>query len=194
MSDCSLLAPVCAFQSRWRWRRLLPRDSGLSAPFAFSLCYTGSIPACCLWQWGRCLALPCQPDVVGYRWFLCCLHVPRVLPTLSGKCLLFWYFDIFVFLVGRAALYQLDLSFCLLVSFLSKIFSVLFKIPRPCLIQSIQRKFGSITHASVRFLGERLQRMGNQFLSSLEVMTSRSQCPTVLLDAETVRLIYMAVW
>uniref|UniRef100_A0A3P9CZE3 Protein furry C-terminal domain-containing protein n=1 Tax=Maylandia zebra TaxID=106582 RepID=A0A3P9CZE3_9CICH len=51
--------------------------------------------------------------------------------------------------------------------------------------QSIQRKFGSITHASVRFLGERLQRMGNQFLSSLEVMTSRSQCPTVLLDAET---------
>lgn len=102
-------------------------------------------------------------------------------------------FDIFVFLVGRAALYQLDLSSCLLVSFLSKIFSVLFKIPRPCLIQSIQRKFGSITHASVRFLGERLQRMGNQFLSSLEVMTSRSQCPTVLLDAETVRLIYMAV-
>lgn len=30
--------------------------------------------------------------------------------------------------------------------------------------------------------------MGNQFLSSLEVMTSCSQCPTVLLDAETVRL------
>ncbi|KAM4547917.1 protein furry homolog-like isoform 5-T5 [Odontesthes bonariensis] len=53
------------------------------------------------------------------------------------------------------------------------------------LFESIQRKFGSITHASVRFLGERLQRMGNQFLSSLEVMTSRSQCPTVLLDAET---------
>uniref|UniRef100_A0A672IL40 Furry homolog, like n=1 Tax=Salarias fasciatus TaxID=181472 RepID=A0A672IL40_SALFA len=53
------------------------------------------------------------------------------------------------------------------------------------LFQGIQRKFGSITHASVRFLGERLQRMGNQFLSSLEVMTSRSQCPTVLLDAET---------
>ncbi|XP_072295543.1 protein furry homolog-like isoform X5 [Eucyclogobius newberryi] len=53
------------------------------------------------------------------------------------------------------------------------------------LFQNIQRKFGSITHASVRFLGERLQRMGNQFLSSLEVMTSRSQCPTVLLDAET---------
>ncbi|XP_031724274.1 protein furry homolog-like isoform X1 [Anarrhichthys ocellatus] len=53
------------------------------------------------------------------------------------------------------------------------------------LFQSMQRKFGSITHSSVRFLGERLQRMGNQFLSSLEVMTSRSQCPTVLLDAET---------
>lgn len=56
--------------------------------------------------------------------------------------------------------------------------------------QSIQRRFGSITRSSVRFLGERLQRMGNQFLSSLEVMTSRSQCPTVLLDAETVRLLF----
>ncbi|XP_024114738.1 protein furry homolog-like isoform X7 [Oryzias melastigma] len=53
------------------------------------------------------------------------------------------------------------------------------------LFESIQRKFGSITHSSVRFLGERLQRMGNQFLSSLEVMTSCSQCPTVLMDAET---------
>ncbi|XP_066533696.1 protein furry homolog-like isoform X2 [Hoplias malabaricus] len=53
------------------------------------------------------------------------------------------------------------------------------------LFQHIQRKFDSITHASVRFLGEGLQRMGNQFLSSLEVMTNCSQCPTVLLDAET---------
>uniref|UniRef100_A0A4W5KNU9 FRY like transcription coactivator n=1 Tax=Hucho hucho TaxID=62062 RepID=A0A4W5KNU9_9TELE len=53
------------------------------------------------------------------------------------------------------------------------------------LFKSMQRKFGFITHSSVRFLGERLQRMGNQFLSSLEVMTSHSQCPTVLLDAET---------
>ncbi|XP_061834044.1 protein furry homolog-like isoform X4 [Nerophis lumbriciformis] len=53
------------------------------------------------------------------------------------------------------------------------------------LFQSIQRKFGNITHASVQFLGEKLQRMGNQFISSLEVMTSHSQCPTVLLDAET---------
>uniref|UniRef100_A0A8C1GWZ3 Furry homolog, like n=1 Tax=Cyprinus carpio TaxID=7962 RepID=A0A8C1GWZ3_CYPCA len=53
------------------------------------------------------------------------------------------------------------------------------------LFQHIQRKFDLITHSSVRFLGEGLQRMGNQFLSSLEVMTSCSQCPTVLLDAET---------
>uniref|UniRef100_A0A6Q2WSG3 Furry homolog, like n=1 Tax=Esox lucius TaxID=8010 RepID=A0A6Q2WSG3_ESOLU len=53
------------------------------------------------------------------------------------------------------------------------------------LFKSMHRKFSTITHSSVRFLGERLQRMGNQFLSSLEVMTSHSQCPTVLLDAET---------
>uniref|UniRef100_A0A4W5KC37 FRY like transcription coactivator n=1 Tax=Hucho hucho TaxID=62062 RepID=A0A4W5KC37_9TELE len=56
------------------------------------------------------------------------------------------------------------------------VFSRLFKV---------KERFGFITHSSVRFLGERLQRMGNQFLSSLEVMTSHSQCPTVLLDAET---------
>ncbi|KAI4790071.1 hypothetical protein KUCAC02_034847, partial [Chaenocephalus aceratus] len=56
------------------------------------------------------------------------------------------------------------------------------------LFQNMQKKFSSITHSSVRFLGENLQRMGNQFLSSLEVMTSRSQCPTVLLDAETLAL------
>lgn len=61
-----------------------------------------------------------------------------------------------------------------------------FEFDFSCLLQSMQRKFGSITHSSVRFLGESLQRMGNQFLSSLEVMTSCSQCPTVLLDAETV--------
>uniref|UniRef100_A0A8C1WE90 Furry homolog, like n=1 Tax=Cyprinus carpio TaxID=7962 RepID=A0A8C1WE90_CYPCA len=59
------------------------------------------------------------------------------------------------------------------------------------LFQHIQRKFDSITHASVRFLGEGLQRMGNQFLSSLEVMTSCSQCPTVLLDAETVSVHFL---
>ncbi|TSN30211.1 Protein furry homolog-like [Bagarius yarrelli] len=53
------------------------------------------------------------------------------------------------------------------------------------LFQHIQRKFDSITQASVRFLNDGLQRMGNQFLSSLEVLTSCSQCPTVLLDAET---------
>lgn len=33
--------------------------------------------------------------------------------------------------------------------------------------------------------------MGNQFLSSLEVMTSCSQCPTVLLDAETVSVHFL---
>uniref|UniRef100_A0A671LPU4 Protein furry homolog-like n=2 Tax=Sinocyclocheilus anshuiensis TaxID=1608454 RepID=A0A671LPU4_9TELE len=59
------------------------------------------------------------------------------------------------------------------------------------LFQHIQRKFDSITHASVRFLSEGLQRMGNQFLSSLEVMTSCSQCPTVLLDAETVSVHFL---
>lgn len=199
---CRIVAywPPRVFQSRWRWRRLLPRDPGLSAPFALPLCYPGCIPACCLWQWGGCLALPCQPDVVGYRWVLCCLHVPRVLPTISGKHLLVFFYVFFFFFLyfcisGRlGSFYLLHRQSCLPVSFLSKILSVLFMNPCPCLLQSIQRKFGSITHSSVRFLGERLQRMGNQFLSSLEVMTSRSQCPTVLLDAETVRPFSMFVY
>lgn len=80
---------LCVFQSRWRWHRLFPRDTGLSTPVALPLCYPGSIPACCLWQWGRCLALSCQPNAVRYRWFLCCLHLSCVFPTLSGKSLFF---------------------------------------------------------------------------------------------------------
>ncbi|KAG5849714.1 hypothetical protein ANANG_G00074660 [Anguilla anguilla] len=53
------------------------------------------------------------------------------------------------------------------------------------LFQSIQRKFGTLTHAAVGFLGEGLGRIGGQFRSSLDVLMACSQCPTVLLDAET---------
>ncbi|MGH0127198.1 UNVERIFIED_CONTAM: hypothetical protein FKN15_051315 [Acipenser sinensis] len=35
------------------------------------------------------------------------------------------------------------------------------------------------------FLGERLQRIGSKFRSSLEVMMTSSECPTVFVDAET---------
>ncbi|KAG2465417.1 FRYL protein, partial [Polypterus senegalus] len=53
------------------------------------------------------------------------------------------------------------------------------------LFQSIQKKFGAITSDSVSFLGESLQRIGFKFKSSLEVMMSCSECPTVFVDAET---------
>ncbi|XP_026532325.1 protein furry homolog-like [Notechis scutatus] len=53
------------------------------------------------------------------------------------------------------------------------------------LFQVIQRRFGAITHESVSFLGENLQRIGTKFKSSLEVMTTYSECPTVFVDAET---------
>uniref|UniRef100_H9GB92 FRY like transcription coactivator n=1 Tax=Anolis carolinensis TaxID=28377 RepID=H9GB92_ANOCA len=53
------------------------------------------------------------------------------------------------------------------------------------LFQIIQRKFGAITHESVSFLGENLQRIGAKFKSSLEVMMLCSECPTVFVDAET---------
>lgn len=88
--------PFCVFQSGWLWRRLLPGDPGLSAPFAFPLCYPGSIPARCLWQWRGRMALPCQPNAVRYRWFLCCLHLPRVFQTISGTSLVF-FFNYFAF-------------------------------------------------------------------------------------------------
>uniref|UniRef100_A0A8D2LU91 FRY like transcription coactivator n=1 Tax=Varanus komodoensis TaxID=61221 RepID=A0A8D2LU91_VARKO len=48
-----------------------------------------------------------------------------------------------------------------------------------------QRKFGAITHESVSFLGENLQRIGTKFKGSLEVMMTCSECPTVFVDAET---------
>uniref|UniRef100_A0A8C8SL13 FRY like transcription coactivator n=1 Tax=Pelusios castaneus TaxID=367368 RepID=A0A8C8SL13_9SAUR len=55
------------------------------------------------------------------------------------------------------------------------------------LFQTIQRKFGAITNDSVSFLGESLQRIGTKFKSSLEVMMMCSECPTVFIDAETVK-------
>ncbi|GAB1289726.1 FRY-like transcription coactivator [Apodemus speciosus] len=53
------------------------------------------------------------------------------------------------------------------------------------LFQTIQRKFGEITNEAVGFLGESLQRIGTKFKSSLEVMMTCSECPTVFVDAET---------
>ncbi|XP_074180755.1 protein furry homolog-like isoform X2 [Rhinolophus sinicus] len=53
------------------------------------------------------------------------------------------------------------------------------------LFQTIQRKFGDITDEAVSFLGESLQRIGTKFKSSLEVMMTCSECPTVFVDAET---------
>ncbi|XP_066576040.1 protein furry homolog-like isoform X3 [Amia ocellicauda] len=53
------------------------------------------------------------------------------------------------------------------------------------LFQNMQRKFGAITNDSVSFLGESLQRIGSKFRSSLDVMMSCSECPTVFVDAET---------
>lgn len=91
---------------------------------------------------------------------------------------------VFVFLIN---IYQACTDPTCTIMYVCTCNAVLFVL-YPFFLQHIQRKFDSITHTSVRFLGDGLQRMGNQFLSSLEVMTSCSQCPTVLLDAETVSL------
>lgn len=84
----------CSFhlclQSRWGWCRRLSWTPGLATSVALSLGYFGSIPTRSLWRRGGRLALPCQPDVVGLGWVLCCLHLPRVLTTLSGKIKCLW--------------------------------------------------------------------------------------------------------
>ncbi|XP_067842067.1 protein furry homolog isoform X2 [Heptranchias perlo] len=53
------------------------------------------------------------------------------------------------------------------------------------LFQCIQKKFCSLTWDAAIFLGDSLRGIGSKFMSSSEVLTSCSDCPTVFLDAET---------
>ncbi|XP_067889615.1 protein furry homolog isoform X1 [Heterodontus francisci] len=53
------------------------------------------------------------------------------------------------------------------------------------LFQCIRKKFCSLTWDVASFLGDSLRGIGSKFMSSSEVLTSCSDCPTVFLDAET---------
>ncbi|GCB60255.1 hypothetical protein scyTo_0009146 [Scyliorhinus torazame] len=53
------------------------------------------------------------------------------------------------------------------------------------LFQCIRKKFCSLTWDAASFLGDSLRGIGSKFMSSSEVLTSCSDCPTVFLDAET---------
>uniref|UniRef100_A0A4W3K672 FRY microtubule binding protein n=1 Tax=Callorhinchus milii TaxID=7868 RepID=A0A4W3K672_CALMI len=53
------------------------------------------------------------------------------------------------------------------------------------LFQCIQKKFCSLTWDAASFLGDSLRGIGSKFMSSSEVLTSCSDCPTVFVDAET---------
>ncbi|XP_075923623.1 protein furry homolog-like isoform X1 [Petromyzon marinus] len=53
------------------------------------------------------------------------------------------------------------------------------------LFQSIQSKFCLLTNDVASFLGEGLHGIGSKFTSSLEVLLSCAECPTVFVDAET---------
>ncbi|XP_059820095.1 protein furry homolog isoform X1 [Hypanus sabinus] len=53
------------------------------------------------------------------------------------------------------------------------------------LFQCIQKKFCSLTWDAASFLGDSLRGIGSKFMSSSEVLTSCSECPTIFLDAET---------
>lgn len=53
------------------------------------------------------------------------------------------------------------------------------------LFQGIQRSFRSLTYSAVGFLGSRLQSIGLKFMSSLDILLSNAECPTIFIDAET---------
>ena len=57
------------------------------------------------------------------------------------------------------------------------------------LLQGIQRSFRSLTYSAVGFLGSRLQSIGLKFMSSLDILLSNAECPTIFIDAETVNLL-----
>uniref|UniRef100_UPI00358FEF42 LOW QUALITY PROTEIN: protein furry homolog-like n=1 Tax=Myxine glutinosa TaxID=7769 RepID=UPI00358FEF42 len=53
------------------------------------------------------------------------------------------------------------------------------------LFQGIQRSFRSLTYSAVGYLGSRLHSIGLKFMSSLDVLLSNADCPTIFIDAET---------
>ncbi|XP_017271796.1 protein furry homolog isoform X4 [Kryptolebias marmoratus] len=54
------------------------------------------------------------------------------------------------------------------------------------LFQSIQTKFCSLTCEAVNYLGDGLRGLGSKFLKSSEMLASCSECPTLLIDADTI--------
>lgn len=54
-------------------------------------------------------------------------------------------------------------------------------------LQSIQKKFYSLTSDAVSYLGDGLRGLGSKLLRSSQMLASCSECPTLFIDADTVR-------
>lgn len=54
-------------------------------------------------------------------------------------------------------------------------------------LQSIQNKFYSLTCDAVSYLGDGLSGLGSKLLRSSQMLASCSECPTLFIDADTVR-------
>ncbi|KAI9547921.1 hypothetical protein NQZ68_012938 [Dissostichus eleginoides] len=54
------------------------------------------------------------------------------------------------------------------------------------LFQNIQTKFCSLTCDSVSYLGDGLKGLGSKLLTSSQMLTSCSECPTLFIDADTI--------
>ncbi|KAJ8275552.1 hypothetical protein COCON_G00073040 [Conger conger] len=54
------------------------------------------------------------------------------------------------------------------------------------LFQNIQNKFCSLTHDAACYLGDGLRGIGTKFVSSSQMLTTCSECPTLYVDADTI--------
>lgn len=52
--------------------------------------------------------------------------------------------------------------------------------------QNIQKRFCFLTCDAASYLGDNLRGIGSKFVSSSQMLTSCSECPTLFVDAETV--------
>lgn len=59
--------------------------------------------------------------------------------------------------------------------------------------QNIQNKFCSLTHDAACYLGDGLRGIGSKFVSSSQMLTTCSECPTLYVDADTVSDLYVTL-
>lgn len=61
-------------------------------------------------------------------------------------------------------------------------------------LQNIQKRFCFLTCDAASYLGDNLRGIGSKFVSSSQMLTSCSECPTLFVDAETVSIPGLLLW